>query len=131
LGGITGTPSVQAVVSQVIGGWPLRAPSSRMVDTPVKLDWMVAVVPTRIGVLGFTSMRTRTNSGSFSHKTISLTCPTGTPVKETCDPVARPDTEVLKKISYSSLSPWPSRASQMTKAASAARRTRVTTPTQT
>ncbi len=100
-----GTPSVQAVVSQVIGGWPLRAPSSRMVETPVKLDWMVAVVPTRMGTTFFTLIRTRTNSGSLSHSTISLTCPTGTPAKATCEPVARPATEVLKKMSYSSWSP--------------------------
>ena len=32
-----GTPSVQAVVSQEIGGAPLRAPSSVMVETPVNL----------------------------------------------------------------------------------------------
>jgi hypothetical protein len=126
-----GTPSVQAVVSHEIGGRPRRAPSSMMVETPVKLDWIVAVVPTRIGTSSCTLMRTRTNSGSLSHSTIWLTWPTGTPAKLTCEPLVSPDTDCLKKMSYSFRSPCPRRASQMMKAASIASSTSVTAPTQT
>ena len=72
-GGITGRPSGQAVVWQVISGAPLRAPFKRMVETPVKLASIVASVPTRIGTSSFTLIRTRTNSGLPLASAISLT----------------------------------------------------------
>ncbi len=126
-----GTPSVQAVVSHEIGGAPVRAPSSVMVDTPVKLPWIVAVVPTRMGTVSFTLMRTRTNSGSLSHSSIWVTWPTGTPEKSTPLPLASPDTDCLKKMSYSSCAPPPSLASQTMNSASAPRISSDTAPTQT
>ena len=131
VGGMIGTPSVQAVVSHEIGGAPERAPSSVIVDTPVKLPWIVAVVPTRIGTLSFTLIRTRTNSGSLSHSSIWLTCPTGTPAKSTELPLASPATDCLKKMSYSFCAPPPSRASQTMNSARAPRIRSVTAPTHT
>ena len=94
--GITGTPSGPF---SAIGGAPRVAPSSWMLELPVKLPCMVAVVPIRIGTSSFTEIRTRTKPGSFFHSSISSTCPTGTPEKVTEEPLDRPSTDCLKKMS--------------------------------
>ncbi len=102
-----------------------------MVETPVKLPSTVAVVPCRIGTSSLTLMRTCTNCGSFSHRFMSSTLPTGTPAKVTWLPSARPSTDCGKKMSYCLRSLVPQPAIQMMNTDSAASSTRVTIPTQT
>ena len=133
--GITGTPSGQTALGFCLGqtsrGAPLIAPVNWTLETPVKLPWTVAVVPTRIITFSSTAIRTRTKLGSLRHSSICLIWPTGTPEKLTCEPLDRPSTDWPKKMSYSRWPAWFSRTIQTMAAASNASSASVTAPTQT
>jgi hypothetical protein len=131
LAGISGTPNGQALFEQSISGRPACAPSSWTVDGPVKLPWIAAVVPSRIGVLSSTDTRTRTNSGDLASSLMSLTWPIGTPEKLTADPLASPSTDCLNRISYSRLPSAPKREIHTMNKASTASRINTTPPTST
>ena len=79
----------------------------------------------------FLAKRPRNEGANFAwHQDLGY-WPTGTPEKSTPLPLASPDTDCLKKMSYSSCAPPPSLASQTMNSASAPRISSDTAPTQT
>ena len=77
-----------------------RGGSSWICETPVKpTPRIVAVVPSSTGVSSLTVIRTRMNCGLSGSRLIDSIWPTGTPEKVTAEPLARPSTDWLKKMS--------------------------------
>jgi hypothetical protein len=73
--------------------------SSWIEAIPVKVAFIVAVVPTMTGVSSLTAIRIRTNWGVSGIRLIDSTWPTGTPEKVTTLLLAKPSTAWLNNMS--------------------------------